>query len=90
MNQVNINDAAETETGRVFGVSIEGNSYKVTLSDDFYEKITGGEVSSEELIKKSFEFLLEREPANNILSEFDLPVISHYFPEYEDEIKKRI
>ena len=42
---------------------------------------------SKELIKKSFEFLLERESKESILSSFDLPVISRYFPEYERVIK---
>ena len=44
----------------------------------------------EELIRKSFEFLLEHEPKESILSRFDLTVISRYFPEYEGEIKKRL
>ena len=44
----------------------------------------------ENLIKASFEFLLERESNNSILSQFDLKVITHYFPEYEKEIKKRL
>jgi hypothetical protein len=38
------------------------------------------------LLEASFRFLLEREPNTSILREFDLPVISRYFPEYEREI----
>jgi len=44
--------------------------------------------SAEELLKASFEFLLEREPNTSILSSFDLPVIGRYFPEYEKEMKR--
>ena len=62
----------------------------VQLSNDFYKSLTDGKVSHENLIKASFEFLLERESNNSILSQFDLEVISHYFPEYEKEIKKRL
>lgn len=40
----------------------------------------------EELVTASFAFLLEREPREAILREFDLPVIGRYFPEYPDEI----
>jgi hypothetical protein len=40
-------------------------------------------VTPEELIERSFEFLLEREPNTSILRRFDLPVIQTYFPEYE-------
>ena len=37
----------------------------------------------EDLVRRSFEFLLEREPASSILREFDLAVIRRYFPEYD-------
>ncbi len=63
------------------------SEHKVNLSDDYYKTLTDGKIYKEELIKKSFEFLLEREPKESILSEFDLRIINHYFPEYEEEIK---
>jgi hypothetical protein len=37
----------------------------------------------EDLVRRSFEFLLEREPATSILREFDLAVIQRYFPEFD-------
>lgn len=37
----------------------------------------------EDLVRDSFAFLLEREPKESILREFDLSVIKHYFPEYD-------
>jgi hypothetical protein len=46
--------------------------------------------SVEKLIEESFRFLLEREPNTAILPSFDLPVIGRYFPEYPQEIAKRI
>lgn len=64
--------------------------HRVHVSKDFYYSLTDGKVSQEHLIKSSFEFLLERESNNSILSQFDLEVISHYFPEYEKEMKKRL
>jgi len=63
------------------------SEHTVSLEDDYYRKLTGGKTSKEELIKKSFEFLLEREPKESILSEFNLRIIKNYFPEYEKEIK---
>jgi hypothetical protein len=45
---------------------------------------------SEELVEESFYFLLEREPATSIMSEFSLDVIGQYFPEYLDEIGARL
>ena len=50
----------------------------------------GGGESAERLIKASFEFLLEREPKESILSAFALPAIERYFPEYPKEIRKRL
>jgi hypothetical protein len=65
-------------------------SHVVSLEDDYCRKLTGGKFEPEELVRKSFEFLLEREPKESILRQFSLPVIGRYFPEYEREIKKRL
>ena len=62
--------------------------FTVTLSDDYHQRLTGGAETKESLIKRSFEFLLERESAGSILSSFDLTVIRTYFPEYEKTINK--
>ena len=72
---------------------IEGESestHHVTLDPRDHAKLAVAAVQPEELIRKSFEFLLEREPKESILGRFDLSVISRYFPEYEREIKKRL
>ena len=67
-----------------------GSTHYVTLNPMDYAKLADGKATPEELIRKSFEFLLEREPKESILARFDLPVIGRYFPEYEREIKKRL
>jgi hypothetical protein len=41
----------------------------------------------EGLVRRSFQFLLAREPAGQILRSFDLPVIQRYFPEFDREIR---
>jgi hypothetical protein len=72
---------------------IEGKSetaHQVTLSDKDYNRLADSKISREELIRRSFEFLLEHESKESILSRFDLTVISRYFPQYEREIKKRL
>jgi hypothetical protein len=69
----------------------EGSSrsqHTVALEDAYYQKLTAGKVSREELIRKSFEFLLAREPKESILSSFQLPIIQRYFPEYEKTISR--
>jgi bifunctional DNA-binding transcriptional regulator/antitoxin component of YhaV-PrlF toxin-antitoxin module len=42
------------------------------------------------LVRESFAFLLEREPATSILADFSLDVIRRYFPAYDDEIARRL
>ncbi len=64
------------------------SEYNVRLDDDYYQKLTDGKVGKEELIRKSFEFLLEREPKESIFSRFNLQIIKNYFPEYEKRIKE--
>ncbi len=66
------------------------SSHRVSLTTDYYQKLTGGMIGEEELVKMSFQFLLAHEPKESILGEFDLPVIGRYFPQYEAEIKKRL
>ena len=46
--------------------------------------------TSAQLLKASFEFLLEREPKEAILSRFALPVIERYFPEYPRKIRQLV
>jgi hypothetical protein len=64
--------------------------HQITLDPKDHARLARASMEPEELIRKSFEFLLEREPKESILSRFDLSVISRYFPEYEREIKKRL
>ena len=62
-------------------------NHLVALDDAYHRHLTQGKISKEELIKRSFEFLLKREPKESILPRFNLKVISRYFPEYEEEMK---
>jgi len=61
--------------------------HRVELDDEYYRALTQGKITEEELLKKSFRFLLERESKESIFSRFNLKVIKRYFPEYEEEIK---
>ena len=62
--------------------------YTVTLDDEYYRNLKLGGETKEKLIERSFQFLLEREPKESILSKFDLRIIGRYFHEYESEIKR--
>lgn len=82
-----------TAEGWTFEVDItKGGSrthHRVTVRKADYERLAGGRVSPEVLVRESFAFLLEREPPESILTAFDLPVIGRYFPEYAREMERR-
>jgi hypothetical protein len=64
-------------------------THQVTMDKDYYIDLTGrGKIIPEEFIKKSLEFLLDRESKDSILRQFDIAQINDYFPEYEKEIKR--
>ena len=65
-------------------------THTVTLEPEYYDKLTGGKVTQEKLIEKSFEFLLEHESNTSILSSFDLTLINRYFSAYEKSIGQRL
>ena len=67
---------------------LEETTHRITLSDAYYQKLTGGKISKERLMEESIDFLLARETNTQILSAFDLPVIQKYFPDYEKIIKE--
>lgn len=74
-----------------FEVTVQGSSpttHIVTVQPSYADKLTGGRTPVDELIRLSFEFLLERESNTSILRRFDLPMIASYFPEYEKTIGK--
>lgn len=64
--------------------------HQVTLKAGDYQDLAEGKIPPEELVRRSFEFLLEREAKESILPQFDLRVIAHYFPEYEREIARTL
>ena len=63
--------------------SATSTEHRVTLSDAYRNKIFNERLTKEEILRRSFAFLLERESNSSILRSFDLPAIQRYFPEYE-------
>ena len=72
-----------------FTVTVKGSGgetqHEVTMTQFTYEKLTGSQVSPESCVEAAFEFLLEREPQESILTSFDITAISTYYPEFETE-----
>ena len=69
----------------LFEVSVstsQTTNHRVRVTDEVYADLTNRAISKIDLIERSFEFLLEREPNTSILSEFSIETINRYFPEY--------
>ncbi len=76
--------------GRFLVEVIEGGSstiHEVTVAAEVIENL-GWHETPEELIRRSFRFLLEREPKESIMHAFDIEVIGNYFPEWEGEARR--
>jgi len=61
--------------------------HDVRLGPAVHRRLAPG-VPAERLIVAAFRFLLDREPKEAILGQFDLPVIARYFPEFESELPR--
>lgn len=59
--------------------------HRVRVSADERSRYGGGDVG--DLVRRSFEFMLAREPNTSILPEFSLSTIERYFPEYAKAIR---
>ncbi len=77
----------------VYQVTVEeGDSrttHHVTVRAADIERYAQGS-PAERLIEASFEFLLEREPKESIVSRFELPVIERYFSDYPTTIREKL
>jgi len=82
MAEINVSQLDEM-TFQVTVADKSSTTHEVRVQADYALKLTAGKISTLQLVKKSFEFLLEREPNTSILRSFDLSVIARYFPEYE-------
>ena len=83
---------ATTDAGWTCAVSVDGGgtstTHEVAVSRADLARLAPGASDPEDLVRRSFEFLLEREPKESILRQFDLPLIGRYFPDYERTISR--
>lgn len=63
--------------------------HHVRVPEVAWRKLTGGRAPVEDLVRASFDFLLEREPPEAILQAFEITVIPRYFPDYERAMAAR-
>ena len=77
--------------GDIFKVTISRptkTEHKVTVTDNYYKRLTASRVTKESFLEFSFKFLLKREPNTSISSSFDVTIIQNYFGEYEAKVKR--
>ena len=75
----------------VFQVTVAKTSktnHTVTVTDQSLSDLSDNNLTKIQLLEFSFRFLLEREPNTSILSSFDINVISKYFSNYKDEVRR--
>ena len=63
-------------------------SHTVEVPDGLAAELGWRDADESALVRESFLFLLEREPASSVLSSFSLDVIGRYFPEHRSEIRR--
>ena len=81
----------DSRDDHVFEVEImKSYQYTVWFSENCYQELTAGKIDTDDLVRKSFEFLLKQEPASSILPEFNLTQISRHFPKHRSAIKTDI
>ena len=79
------------QTEDVFVVTVAGNAtttHTVTIADQSLNDLADDNTTKTQLLEFSFNFLLDREPNTSILSSFDIDVISKYFSDYRDEVRR--
>jgi hypothetical protein len=83
---VNVRASGEGHVAEVTVSGRETTTHRVRVSRAERERYESEDVA--DLVTRSFEFLLAREPNTSILREFDLSTIERYFPEYAREIRR--
>jgi hypothetical protein len=90
MSEITV-QCAPAGTGWVARVTVTDHGsrrdFEVAVSQAELTRLAPGSADPSALVRRSFEFLLTREPKESILASFGLSVVGRYFPEYEREIR---
>lgn len=78
--------------GDAFRVRVQegkgATTHRVTAKPADLARLSRPGETPEAFLVRCFEFLLEREPKESIMSSFDVMVIARYFPEFENTIRR--
>jgi hypothetical protein len=86
---ISVETIGDTEFRVIVTEGANQSSHRVTVKQKDYDRITAGKIAPGDLVRMSFEYLLEHESRQSILSRFDLMEIARYFPTFENEIRRR-
>jgi hypothetical protein len=67
---------------------VTSTSHEVSVTSAELARLAPDAANPHDLVRRSFVFLLAREPKESILARFDLLLIGRYFPEYERTIRQ--
>lgn len=71
------------------GDDADATTHEVSVDRETLEDLAPG-ATPEDIVRVSFEFLLEREPRESIMRRFELPIIGRFFGDYRDEVERRL
>ena len=80
--------AAEWEYAVLLGHESDDIGFLVKIERQHWEELTSARVTPENLIKKSFRFLLQKQSKYSIPQTFNLRDIQRRFPEYVEHVTK--
>lgn len=84
-------EQTKTEDPMEFRVTVKEDGsqtrHTVTMQRSTHEKLASGRDPAD-CVRAAFEFLLDHEPKESILSSFDVTVIAKYFPDFERQFGK--
>ena len=93
MECIRIVSKKETKSGWEFIVEVGTENheigYRVTVEKESWQKLAYNRFGPEELVYRTFQFLLKRQPKGALFRSFSLREAAQQFPAYEEKMKKR-
>jgi hypothetical protein len=89
VNRIDVSCEPRAEGGWTCRVRVDGaTEHAVGVAPADLARLAPDSPTPDDLVRRSFDFLLTREPRESILRSFDLPEIGRYFPDYERDITR--
>ena len=64
--------------------------FKVTLTDVYYNRLTGGQILKEELLENCFNYFVENDILDSLDKKFALREVGKRFPDFENDMSNSI